>query len=317
MNTPDKDHKYSISAIVPVYMAKNFLLELYERLERVLSSLCTDFEIIFVEDCGGDGSWEIIEQIARKDSRVKGIKLSKNFGQHAAILCGIREAAFDTIVTLDDDLQHPPETIPSLIDKLSEGYDVVYGVPEKERHGFLRNIASRFTKLAMHTIMRVETARNVSAFRVFRTCLREAFRDFFSPFVSIDVLLTWGTNNFGSVKVPHNIRQGGTSGYSFSKLASHAMNMILGFSIIPLRIATIVGFFFTLFGICVLGYVLVKFLIVGSSVPGFPFLASVIAIFSGAQLFALGILGEYIGYIFYRTMRKPTYVVRTGTESEA
>jgi hypothetical protein len=162
--------------------------------------------------------------------------------------------------------------------------------------------------------MGAEIAQTVSAFRAFRTKLRDAFANYRSPFVSIDILLTWGTALFVAIPVRHDSRWAGESHYTFRKLASHALNMMTGFSTWPLQLASLVGFGFTLFGLGVLAYVLGRFLIQGRVVPGFAFLASVIAIFSGAQLFALGIIGEYLARMHFRTMEKPSYVIRTHSE---
>ena len=157
--------------------------------------------------------------------------------------------------------------------------------------------------------MGAETARNVSAFRVFRTHLREGFQDYRSSSVSIDVLLTWATSRFAAIKVCHAPRAAGVSGYTPGKLIRHALNLMTGFSTLPLQIASFVGFGSVLFGFSVLVYVLINYLIHGGTVPGFAFLASLIAIFSGAQLFALGILGEYLARIYYRSMDRPTYLI--------
>jgi undecaprenyl-phosphate 4-deoxy-4-formamido-L-arabinose transferase len=235
----------------------------------------------------------------------------RNYGQHNAVLCGIRAAREELIATIDDDLQNPPSEILKLLPRLEEGADVVYGTPQKETHGFLRNVASRVTKFTLQGAMGAETARNISAFRLFRTNLREAFEDYGSPFVSIDVLLTWSTQRFASVPVENRPRTVGVSNYTIRKLLVHALNMATGFSVLPLQIASMLGFGFTLFGFGILAYVLGRYLIQGGSVPGFAFLASIIAIFSGAQLFALGIIGEYIARMHLRTMNRPPYAVRT------
>jgi len=174
-------------------------------------------------------------------------------------------------------------------------------------------LASQVTKLALQSAMGVTTARRVSAFRAFKTNLRDAFADYRGPYVSIDVLLTWGASRFTSLPVRQDARQVGISNYTLLKLVSHAINMLTGFSTLPLHLATFIGFFFSLFGISVLLYVLIRYIIQGDSVPGFPFLASIIAIFSGAQLFALGILGEYLARIHFRTMDKPAYSIREQT----
>jgi undecaprenyl-phosphate 4-deoxy-4-formamido-L-arabinose transferase len=240
----------------------------------------------------------------------------RNCGQHNALLCGIRAAKYDVIVTMDDDLQDLPEEIPKILDKLKEGYDVVYGTPQKGQHGFWRNLASRVTRLALQSAMGAEAARDASAFRAFRKEVRNAFANYQGPFVSIDVLLTWGTTRFGAIKVQHNLRREGSSNYTFFKLATHAFNMMTGFSTLPLQLASLVGFVFTLFGFGVLAYVIGRYLIQGSPVQGFPFLASVIAIFSGAQLFALGIIGEYLARMHFRMMDRPPYVVRPNSNQD-
>jgi undecaprenyl-phosphate 4-deoxy-4-formamido-L-arabinose transferase len=165
--------------------------------------------------------------------------------------------------------------------------------------------------------MGAETARKISAFRAFPTALRAAFTDYRSPFVSMDVLLTWGATRFTSLPVHHDPRNSGISNYSFMKLLTHAFNMMTGFSVVPLQIASFLGFGCASFGLMVLIYVVGRYLVLGYSVPGFPFLASIIAIFSGTQLFALGIIGEYLARMHFRTMEKPTYVIREQIESTA
>ena len=299
-----------ISVIVPVYNSELSLRELVIRLRPVLEDLANEYELILVNDGSKDRSWEVICELTSQHRWIRGLDLMRNYGQHNALLCGIRAALYDTIVTMDDDLQNPPEEIPKLLKKLNEEYDVVYGTPKNEEHGFWRDIASQVTKIALQSSMGVEVARKVSAFRVFRTQLREAFNNYQCPFISIDVLLTWGTTRFASIPVSHDPRRLGQSNYTLYKLVTHALNMMTGFSTLPLQLASIIGFMFTGFGILILTYVLAMYLIHGRSVPGFAFLASVIAIFSGAQLFALGIIGEYLARMHFRTMGRPPSVIR-------
>ena len=298
-----------VSVVIPVYRAERTLPELYRQLAAAMSAITLRFEVIFVEDGSGDGSWPIIIRLAHDDPRVRGIKMSRNYGQHNALLCGIRAARYDIVVTMDDDLQHPVSEIGPMLAALTPEYDVVYGAPQTEQHGFLRDIASRLTKFALASAMGAETARNVSAFRAFRTRLRDGFQDYRSPSVSIDVLLTWTTSCFRVIKVRHAPRMVGDSGYTFGQLIRHATNLMTGFSTLPLQVASAIGFGFVVFGVSILAYVLVNYLIRGGSVPGFTFLASTIAIFSGAQLFSLGIFGEYLARIYFRTMDRPAYVI--------
>lgn len=303
-----------VSIVIPVYNSAEVLPSLCARLAALLPALGEGTEVIFVNDGSSDSSWEILRRLATEHSWMQSIDLMRNYGQHNALLCGIRHARCGIIVTMDDDLQHPPEEIPRLLEQLG-GRDVVYGKPGMEHHGLWRDLASQLTKIALKSAMGVEAARNVSAFRAFRTGLREAFKTDLGPYVSIDVLLTWGTTRFGSVTVRHEPRRIGASSYTLRKLVTHALNMMTGFGTLPLQLASIVGFVFTLFGMGVLAYVVGRYLLQGGSVPGFPFLASIIAIFSGAQLFALGILGEYLARMHFRLMEKPPYVVRRPFDS--
>jgi glycosyltransferase involved in cell wall biosynthesis len=301
----------SISVVIPVYNSENSVGEVVHRLLAILPELAREYEIILINDGSRDGSWQVIERLVTVNPTiVRGFNLMRNYGQHNALLCGIQNTQYDITITMDDDLQNPPQEIYKLLDKLNEGYDVVYGTPQHERHGLWRDMASQITKLVLQNTMGAQTARNVSAFRAFRTRVREAFKNFNGSFVSIDVLLTWGTNRFAAIPVLHEPRKIGVSNYSFRKLITHALNMMTGFSVLPLQLASLIGFFFTLFGVGVLAYVIGRYLILGYSVPGFPFLASIIAVFSGAQLFALGIMGEYLARMHFRLMDKPPFAIR-------
>jgi undecaprenyl-phosphate 4-deoxy-4-formamido-L-arabinose transferase len=305
-----------VSVVVPVHNGAAALPELVARLTPVLASRAPRSEIVLVNDGSRDASWQVILELAAREPRVRGIDLMRNYGQHNALLCGIRAAAGAIVVTMDDDLQHPPEEIPKLLDALAAGgdeVDVVYGTPLAERHGLLRNLASRATKLVLEGAMGAAVARRVSAFRAFRSELRQGFAHYGNPYVSIDVLLTWATTRFAAVPVRHDARRSGASNYTFWMLVRHALNMVTGFSVGPLQLASLVGFASTLLGLLVLAYVVGRYLIQGTSVPGFPFLASVIAIFSGAQLFTLGIIGEYLARMHFRLMSRPVYSVRRVT----
>lgn len=306
--------KPSISVVVPVYNSQQTLSDLLVRLQPVLEPVSRSFEVILVNDGSHDQSWQVIQELAERYPNLRGLDLMRNYGQHNALLAGIQAARNEVIVTIDDDLQQPPEEIPKLLAELDKGYDVIYGTPKKRRHGLWRDLATQVTKLALRVTLGVDVADKVSAFRAFRTQVREGFARYQGPYASLDVLLSWGTNRFGAVPVRHEARLAGASNYTFRKLVVHAINVVTGFSVLPLQLASMMGFGFTLFGILVLVYVLGRFFLEGGSVAGFPFLASVIAIFSGAQLLTLGIFGEYLARMHFRLMHKPTYVVRSTTE---
>ncbi|MBX9601781.1 MAG: glycosyltransferase family 2 protein [Bryobacteraceae bacterium] len=300
--------------MVPVYNSEHTIPLLLERLGIVLPTLTQKFEVILVNDASRDNSGEVLRRLSRTLTWARTIHLTRNYGQHNALLCGIRAARFDTTVTLDDDLQNPPEELAKLLHVFRSGYDVVYGFPEKETHGLLRNLASRVTKTAFRHVMDIEVASRISSYRVFRTHLRDAFADYRGAFVSIDVLLGWGTSRFAATPVSNPARTLGQTNYTLKKLVAHAMNMMTGFSTLPLQIASLLGFTFAFLGGILLVYVLGRYWLSGGSVPGFPFLASIVVMFSGVQLFSLGIIGEYLARMHFRLMDRPSYTTLRYTE---
>ena len=297
----------NISVIVPVYRGENCIEPLVERLVVALPSFSKKYEVIFVNDGSPDNSWSVIEKVARKYRWVRGVGLMRNYGQHNATLCGMRQARYEVSITMDQDLQHPPEEIPILLAELAKGFDVVYGSPKKLPQGLVRNLLTASIKRILSYIMGVNSVKNISSFRAFRTHLCSAFENFQSPAMIVDVLLSWGTTRFTSVEV--SIAGTTSSNYNFIGLVKMALLVLTSFSTRPLRLASWVGFVMTLFGLGVFVYVVLVYFSQGS-LPGFPFLASIIALFSGAQLFTLGIFGEYLARIFDRSMDRPAYIVQ-------
>ncbi|GJQ51288.1 MAG: undecaprenyl-phosphate 4-deoxy-4-formamido-L-arabinose transferase [Anaerolineaceae bacterium] len=297
----------NISIVVPVYRGEALIESLVERLAKSLPTFSKKYEVLLVNDGSPDNSWVVIQKLARKYKWVRGIRLMRNYGQHNATLCGARAAQYEVTVTMDQDLQHPPEEIPILLQQLENGFDVVYGAPKKLPQGFLRNMLTENIKTILARVMGVPSVKNISAFRAFRTELRNAFENFQSPTLIIDVLLSWGTSRFTSVPVEIE-KPEERSNYKFSALMKAALLILTGYSTTPLRLASWIGFVMTVFGVGVFIYVVIISFVEGG-IPGFPFLASIIALFSGAQLFALGIFGEYLARMFDRSMDRPAYIV--------
>ncbi len=304
----------SISVVIPVYNGSETLAPLAEQLAVVLPQISDRFEVIMVNDGSPDDSWRVISHLRQQYPWLRGVNLMRNYGQHNATLCGVREARCEVTVTMDDDLQHPPEEIPSLVAKLRDGFDVVYGIPQKRPHSWWRNGFSVLIKRLLAQVMGIRTIRDIGAFRAFRTRLRQAFANYGNPNVILDVLLSWGTSRFATVTVNEKPREVGQSNYNFLKLFRVAMVVLTGFSTVPLRLASMLGFGFTLFGVIIFLYVFIVTLSQGS-LPGFPFLASIISLFSGTQLFALGIIGEYLARVFDRSMDHPAYVIDEETSN--
>jgi glycosyltransferase involved in cell wall biosynthesis len=219
----------SLSIVIPVYNAAPTIERLLERLEACLETIGLPFEVIAVNDGSADESWRLLELASRRCLWLTAIDLARNAGQHNALLRGIRAARHDVIVTMDDDLQHPPEEIPRLLQGLASGCDVVYGSPDREQHGVWRDAASQSTKFVLSRVLGASTAQRISAFRAFRTPLRAAFEHDEGSSVNLDVLLARATTRFAAVTVRHDAREAGTSNYTFRKLLSHALNMLRGF----------------------------------------------------------------------------------------
>jgi undecaprenyl-phosphate 4-deoxy-4-formamido-L-arabinose transferase len=299
-----------VSVVVPVYNGRATLDELTDRIDDVLKTLAESLEIILVNDGSQDESWEVIKGLANRKSNVRGVNLMHNYGQHNALLVGIQRARYEIILTLDDDLQHPPEEIPKLLSKLNEGYDVVYGKPAVRSHSLWRNLSSKVLKSVLKIVLGAKMGGQSSAFRAFRSFLRRGFENFTDAQLSIDVLLSWSADRVTHVLVEHQERKVGKSGYTLRKLMMLAFNMLTGYSILPLRIASGVGLTTSLFGLCMFLYVVLRRLLQTNYVPGFAFIASEIALFAGLQLFAIGVIGEYVARLHFRTMGKPPYVIR-------
>ena len=305
-----EDYK-QISVLIPCYHSEHTVEELLGELDRELSHIADSYEIIAIDDGSADGTSNKLASLCEEYKHLRLIQLSRNYGQHNAILCGLRAARYPLCVTLDDDLQHPPQEIKKLITELQTGdYDVVYGYPQTEEQTMWRRVAATMTKLALSRFMGATIARRVGPFRAFRTHLRDAFADYSGSFVSLDVLLTWASLNFGSVPIQHNPRESGESNYTIKKLVTHALNLITGFSILPLQLASLLGFTFCGIGVLLLFYVLITYFVKGVEVRGFTFLATAIASFSGIQLLALGVIGEYVARIHFHTMGTPSYSIR-------
>lgn len=303
----------AVSVVVPVYQSPGTLHQLVERIEKTLREI--DFEVLLIDDGSGPSTWGIIQEIAASDPKVRGIRLGRNSGQHNALVAGVRHAQHEITVTLDDDLQNPPEEIPRLLRVLEESsVDVVYGVPRQvAQHGWRR--ASGWTiRRTMQFVLGVDEAVNMSSFRAFRTQLRNAFSANLGPGVSLDALLAWGTDRFAAVPVDHSERLQGRSNYSVRKLINFAVDAVTGYTTLPLRAASALGFVTAAGGLVLMGIFVIAPFVRGISVQGFPFLASTIILFAGIQLVTLGVIGEYLARMHFRIMNRPEYLIVEETD---
>lgn len=302
-----------ISVVIPCYRSSATLPELVAQLHSTLGAEegapVSDYEVVLVVDGSPDDTATVARDLA-DHPKVRCLELRRNYGQHNALLAGVVRAQHEVVVTMDDDLQHRPDQIAALVAPLrDEKVDLVYGVAEEEEHGFWRSLASRVVKRGLGA-SGVPSATDVSAFRAFRRSLNAVFAEVNDPYVSMDVLLSWATTAVRRVNVQMDERTVGTSNYSLRSLVRHSLNMVTGYSTLPLRTVAWLGAFCAVLGIGLLAFVLVKFVAGEITVAGWTTLASMIAIFSGAQMISIAVLGEYVGRLHTRSMQRPTYVVR-------
>jgi len=307
-NRPD------LSVVIPVYRSKDTLKELLHRIVESFSNSRVEIEVLMVEDCGGDGSWDAIEALATDQPVLRGIRLSRNFGQHAATICGMSMARGHWVATMDDDLEQPPEKLRELLEKAMEGYDLVYGVYPERTHAAWRNITSYLARVLFKLAIPMLNDTYTSM-RVIRGDLARELKRFDSPFPFIDGYLSWLTNRCACVEISHQSRPAGQSNYTFGKLFAHTLNIFVTFSDAPLKLASNAGLFFSLIGFSALAVILIGRLLGTVTAVGYASVMAAILAVGGIQLLVLGIFGEYIGRINFKTSGKPLYLVAYDTET--
>jgi undecaprenyl-phosphate 4-deoxy-4-formamido-L-arabinose transferase len=306
-----------VSVVIPVYRSADTLGELWRRLLAVLDATGLDYEVVFVEDGSPDGSWAALEALRRqRPDRVIAVRLMRNYGQHNALMCGFRRSRGDYVVTMDDDLQNPPEEIPKLLAATKAGdLDLVYGAYGHKEHRAWRNLSSEIVNAFFRRVFR--TGVTVTSFRVIRRPLLESIFSYDLNFTFIDGLLAWNTQRVGEVAVDHRPRVAGRSGYSLAKLVILALNLFTNFSLLPLQMVSLVGLATALLGLLAAAVNLVLYCLSEIALPGYASTMIAILILGGIQLVSLGILGEYIGRLHLNVNRKPQYVERTVLEPDA
>lgn len=311
MDTPPPTESAPVySVVIPVYRSATTLRELHARLGAVLASLARPFEVVYVEDSGPDDSWEILRALAGEDPRVTAIQLMRNSGQANATLCGLAHARGQFVLTLDDDLQHPPEEIPRLIAALAPSVDVVMGAPREKRHHWARRLGSTFIHRLNCYLLGKDPSLQFTSFRLLRRPVVDGLIALRTLSPALGPMLTAVTRRIVNTPVEHHPRKAGRSGYTLSRLLGQTLNNIIGYSMLPLRLLAMLG----LVGIlasAVLALVLaVRYLTGGITVPGWTTLALLLVVLSGFNFFAFSIIGEYLLRILQQVSHTPQYLVR-------
>jgi undecaprenyl-phosphate 4-deoxy-4-formamido-L-arabinose transferase len=299
-----------LSIVVPVYNSSGSLVNLLERLTTVISKITQSYEVILVDDDSRDDSWVVIQSLRETyGANVVAVQLMRNYGQHNTLMCGLGMVRGEYVVTMDDDLQNPPEEIPKLLAHIKQhGLDLVYGCPSARNHSAWRNLGSNIVWHFYRTVFRISVMP--TPFRIMRHQLARSVMFYDLNFTYLDGLLAWCTSRIAGVDVEHHSREQGSSGYSLGKLLALALNLYTNFSLIPLQIVSGLGFITAASGFLVGIYYLVQYLASSIAVPGFASTIIAILILGGVQLLALGVIGEYLGRLHLNVNRKPQYVIR-------
>ncbi len=302
------DHP-EFSVIIPVYNSEKTLDELFRRIDQVFNQIEKTYEIIFVEDCGQDRSWEILMEIKRRHSdKVTIVKLGKNYGQHNAIMCGFNMAHGRFIITIDDDLQVPPEEIPKLVDhQRKSGSDVVYGIYKQKMHGFSRNLGSRIIQKIFRYVF--DTKGDITSFRLIRHEIIQKVQSHKQNFVFVDGLLHWYTSRITRTETSHEPRKAGRSGYTFSKLFRLSANLLFNFTTLPLRMVVYAGFFISIISFFI-GTVFILRKLVYNVPVGYTSIIVTLFFMSGLLLLVMGVIGEYLSRLYSLQNDKPQYSIR-------
>jgi len=310
INDNGKSPKLDLSIVIPVYNSAGTLGELMNRLTRVIVPITKKYEIILVDDGSLDDSWSVIKSLQPNyGHNLVAVQLMRNFGQHNALMCGLGIAHGEYVVTMDDDLQNPPEEIPKLLKHIkSLGFDLVYGCPITRNHAQWRNLGSKMVLWFYRKVFRNPVSP--TPFRIMRFHLAQSVLFYNLNFTYLDGLLAWCTRRISGLDVEHHSRTHGDSGYSLSKLLTLALNLCTNFSLIPLQIVSGIGLLTAASGLLFGTYYLFQYVASNIVVPGFASTIIAILILGGVQLLALGVIGEYLGRLHLNVNRKPQYVIR-------
>lgn len=298
-----------LSIVVPVYNGAKTVPRVVEESIRELGDVL--LEIVLVNDGSSDESRVVCrELVSRFRPTVKYVELARNFSEHNAVMAGLQCSGGAFVAIMDDDCQNPPSEVRKLLDELAKGYDVVYSYYAVKRHGFWRNLGSRFNDLVARFMLNKPRDLYLSSFKAMNRFLVDQLAVYTNPYPYLDGLILQTTSNIGKVRVEHHAREVGRSQYTFRKLVALWSNMATNFSIFPLRIAAYVGFFFALCGFGVGMFVLWEKLNHPNLPIGYASIVVSVLVIGGVQCFMLGMLGEYLGRLFLTVNRRPQYVIR-------
>lgn len=305
-----------ISFVIPCYRSAKTLGSVAREIEETMEQLVYDYELVLVNDSSPDDTFDVIKKLAANSSNVIGVDLARNFGQHAALMAGFRQASGDIIVCLDDDGQTPADEVGKLLEKIEEGYDVVYASYSSKQHSGLRNLGSRVNSAMTEYLLNKPKQLSVTSYFAMRRFIMEEMLRYEHCYPYVLGLVLRTTKNICNVPVTHRAREEGSSGYTLAKLLGLWMNGFTSFSVKPLRVATYFGAVTAGLGFLYLLYILISYFAGYTTLLGWSSTMAVLLLLGGAILLVLGLIGEYVGRIFMCTNAAPQYVVRQTVSSE-
>jgi dolichol-phosphate mannosyltransferase/undecaprenyl-phosphate 4-deoxy-4-formamido-L-arabinose transferase len=303
------------SVVIPVYRSARILPELHRRLTDVMKALAAPYEIIFVEDCGPDEAWQVLERLAADDPAVFAVQLMRNSGQSSATLCGMANSRGEIIITMDDDLQHPPEQIPALLAGLGSDVDVVMGAPRKKEHHWFRRLGSSLMHSANCYLLGKDPTLRFTSFRAMRRPVVEGLLTLRTLSPALGPMINSVTHRIVNMTVEHAPRHEGRSTYTWRRLITQTMGNLVGYSMLPLRLLAVFGLIGIVVSVAFAAVLLVRYLLGGINVPGWTTIALLLVLISGFNFFAFAILGEYVLRILQRVNATPQYLVRRRVSS--
>lgn len=300
-----------VSFVIPCYRSEHTLPHVVAEIRGKMESLGRyEYDIFLVNDCSPDDTQGVIRRLCRENRNIRGIAFSKNFGQHAALMAGIRHSDGDYVVCLDDDGQTPADEVDKLLDKLEEGYDAVYASYDHKRHSAFRNLGSKVNELMTRAMLEKPAKLFVSSYFAVKRFVADDMVRYENSYPYVIGLVLRATRNIANVAVNHREREEGRSGYTMKKLVGLWFNGFTAFSVKPLRIATAAGAFSALAGFLYGVYTIVKRFVRPDVPMGFSSMMSALVFFGGMIMLMLGLIGEYIGRIYISLNNSPQYVIR-------
>lgn len=310
--------KQLISFVIPCYRSAESLPGVVKEVERTMSAFNQyEYEMILVNDCSPDNTFAVIQSLCREHDNITGVNLARNFGQHAALMAGFRQVKGDIVVCLDDDGQTPADEVGKLLDKINEGADVVYAKYGHKQHSWFRNFGSKINELMTRFMLGKSKELYLSSYFAARRFIIDEITRYENSYPYVIGLVLRTTKNIVNVEVSHREREIGASGYTLGKLLGLWFNGFIGFSVKPLRVATVFGGSIAVIGFLYAIYIIIRKLVDPNVVLGFSSLMSAQLVIGGMMMLMLGLIGEYIGRIYISMNNSPQYVIKeivTGEE---